>query len=554
MPHQQLRKERMETRKPEALPAPEQYGEGGSPAFEVENSPAEILRLQHTIGNQATNRLLQTRRRSIIQRNGSGDAPSASPAPDPASIPAPAPALSPDDARSQFATLLGTSLTALKSALTITENASEVSRIKPDIEAPRAGIQTRLEKLRGQPKAADVEVAITFGESALETVDAYIARIDQHIRSVTDAEQAEAEGRPHPAIWTGIDPQPPMPAPAPSPAPAPAPAPPPQPIMPVAPGRGPVMIPGDPGATKGERAKGAVMSALGAHKIEKDVGLIGEQDAAKMAKNAHSHYAQSPSSTIVPDPDGTKTSAMFAPLHAVGAQVKTFAVGAADKVVGWLHPLLAFLDTIPGVSILVGLVTTGKAAHSAYKRRASFFEALKAVRIRGDESRVPTKADMELRKTTKYAYHKTNRAFWGNIGRFFASLVKYIFRLITILTGGTSALATETAALVIDVAQAVEGFGRRLKGLIKSLFGRRGKHRRENAAMVYKHALDGDPIALNLLLELKPFGTWDSMKSKLRIQSLPRTGGEMQIYLQQHDKPSEEKAMIMEIAAKMKST
>ena len=274
-----------------------------------------------------------------------------------------------------------------------------------------------------------------------------------------------------------------------------------------------------------------------------------------MAKNAHSHYAQSPSSTIVPDPDGTKTSALFAPLHAVGAQVKTFAVGAADKVVGWLHPLLEFLDSVPGASILVSLLTTGKAAHGAYKRRNSFFEALKAARIRGDESRVPTKADMDMQKAAKYAYYKTNRAFWGNVGRFFASLVKYVFRLITILTGGTSALATETAALVIDIAQAVEAFGRRLKGVIKSLLGRRGKHRRENAATVYKHALDGDSIALQLLLELKPFGTWEKLKAKMpRTATLPKTESQMLAYLQAHDKPSEEKAMIMEIAAKMKST
>jgi hypothetical protein len=188
-------------------------------------------------------------------------------------------------------------------------------------------------------------------------------------------------------------------------------------------------------------------------------------------------------------------------------------------------------------------------------RRKSFFEALKAARIRGDESRVPTKADIQLRDASKYAYHKTNRAFWGQVGRFFASLVKYIFRLTTILTGGASAIATETAALVIDIAQAVEAFGRRIKGVIKSLLGRRGKHRRENAATVYKHAVDGDPIALKLLLELKPFGTWEKLKAKMpRTATLPKTESQMLDYLQAHDKPSEEKAMIMEIAAKMKST
>jgi hypothetical protein len=344
-------------------------------------------------------------------------------------------------------------------------------------------------------------------------------------------------------------------SPAPAPTPSLAPEEYEQPVMPVASPRGPVMVPGNPGATKMERAKGAVSTALGAHKVEKDARLIGGQDAGKMLKNAHSHYAQSPSSTVVPDPDGTKTSAMFAPLHAVGAQVKSFAVGAADKVVGWLHPLLEFLDSVPGASILVSVLTSGKAAHSAYKRRSSFFEALKAARIRGDESRVPTKADIQLRDSAKYAYHKTNRAFWGNVGRFFASLVKYFMRLITVLTGGTSALGTETIALVIDIGQAVEAFGRRVKGVFKSLTGKRGKHRRENAATVYKHALDGDSIALNLLLELKPFGTWDKLKGKLpRTASLPKTEGQMLAYLQAHDKPSEEKAMIMEIAAKMKST
>src|SRR5689334_1729614 len=108
MPRQQIRKKRQETRKREPSPAQEQHGEGGLHEFDVENSPAEILYLQRTIGNQATNRLLQARRTSVIQRNGSEGSPSASPAPDPSAVLAPPPALSPDDARSQFSTLLGT--------------------------------------------------------------------------------------------------------------------------------------------------------------------------------------------------------------------------------------------------------------------------------------------------------------------------------------------------------------------------------------------------------------------------------------------------------------
>jgi hypothetical protein len=389
-----------------------------------------------------------------------------------------------------------------------------------------------------------VDEAIDIGETSLEVVNKYVARIEYHITSVQGNERSKALGaRNIPAIWTEVD------MPVFKPAPAPAPAPPPQPIMAQSPGRGPVMIPGDPGSTRTERGKGAAMTAWGAHKVEKDVGLIGGQDVGKMAKNAHSHYA------TPPDLGGAKTTALFAPLGEVGTSIKSFAQTAADKVVGWLHPLLEFLDSVPGVSILVGLVTTGKAARDGYKRRKSFFDALKAARIRGDESRVPTKADMQIQKSAKYAYQKTNRAFWGNIGRFFAALVKYIFRLITILTGGTSALATETAALVIDIAQAVESFGRRLKGLVKSIFGRRGKHRRENAAAVYKHALDGDEIALKLLVELKPFGTMDKIKDKLKPGfRLPTNETEMLAYIQLHDKPAEEKAMITEVASKMKST
>ena len=338
---------------------------------------------------------------------------------------------------------------------------------------------------------------------------------------------------------------------------APPPTPTPTPVS-SGPAPTPAPVPDDPGLSKMDKAKGYLAKDT-PKKIKGSAELIAGQDRGKMYEKAQTRYGERPEKPAAPDPDGSRTSALFAPLKEVSGQVKSFKHAAADTVFGWLEPFLSFLDTVPGVNILSGLVMSGKGAYDSYKRRKAFAEANTTastnIKAKQDASATPTKADLEVQKSADYAYKKSNRAFWEGIGKFVTTVAKYILRLITILTGGTSALVTETGALLIEIGQGALSLGHKVKGGIKRLFGMRGRNRRLNATTVYNHAKAGDPVALKLVMDLKPYGTWASIKAKLPgTTSPPSTPDQMLAYLNAHAKGAEQKALILEIANKMKST
>lgn len=518
--HGHLHRQRTEKKKSEPVKQAE-AGEMQAPEAEVETSAEQVMYLQRTIGNQATKRFLQAKRSSLIQRNGEGGAP------------APAPAIDPATAIARIATM-ETECNDAFYAAQVTGDPSQSAISRALIARNQTELEALIATLKGQPTSEAVNKAIDDASNAAIGIDFTLNEIDNmihgdEVESVTF--HSAPSGAPPTPPPTSTPPSTPPPTRTPVPTPASAP------------------VPADPGLTKMEKAKGAY-SGLGVDKIQENAGLIAGQDREALAENALKHEREP-----VPDPDGTKTAGLFAPLRAAGEQVKSVAAGAAESMFGWLEPLFDFIKEIPGVKLLTGLILSGKSAHGAYGRRKVFSAALKTSNDRVAAARTPTKTELEMQKSAQYAFNKTNRAFWENVGKFISNLAEYILRLITILTGGASALVTETGALLIDIGQAVLALGHKVKGGFKKLFGIRGRNRRINATTVYNHARKGDPVALKLVLDLKPHGTFEKLKAKLpRTAKLPATESEMQAYLMAHTTSDEQKAIIMEIANKMKST
>jgi hypothetical protein len=519
-------------------------GEMQAPEAEVETSAEQVMYLQRTIGNQATKRFLQAKRSSLIQRDGEGDAaPAPVSAPDPSTIPAPPPALDPTVAMERFSALVSVSGMALQDALSITDNVTEAGKPRPQIEAARDEIRTKTEKLRTQPKDETVEMGIAQGEDAQKAVEGDLTRLSHHVRMVEGAILAKAEGRPFPA-FSGASSSSASPTPAPTPAPAPAPRPP------------QAVVPSNPRATFMEKMK-ARWALRKASKLPKKIELIAGQDQEKLADGATSHYARR--KPPAPDPTGTKINDTFTPLREIGEQVKTFAAGVADTIVNWLHnlldPVLKLLDQIPGGPVpFVFLILNAKKVKGSHSRRKAFDTAVKAsdARVAGNPS--PTAEELALQKSSNYAYKKVNRGFWKNVVTFFGSLATTVLHLVTILTGGASALGTETAALVINVAKSINSLGHKIKGGVKYLMGRRGRNRRINATQVFNNAAGGDTVALKLLLDLKPYGNWKKLKAKLPgMTDKPKTESDMLRYLAAHGPGPEQDATINQIAKKMKS-
>jgi hypothetical protein len=543
--HGHLHRQKSEKKKREPVKQSES-GDIQSPEVDVETSAEQVMYLQRTIGNQATKRLLQAKRSSLIQRDGEGDAAAAPvSAPDPSSIPAPAPALDPTVAMERFSALVSVSGMALQGALDITDNTAEAEKPRPQIEAARDEIRTKTEKLRGQPSDETVEMGITQGEDALKMVEGDLTRLSHHVRMVEGAILAKAEGRPYPAFPGSAPSSAASPTPAPTPAPAPAPRPP------------QALVPDSARATRMEKLK-SWWALRKAKKLPKKIETLVEQDQEKLADGATSHYARR--KPPVPDPTGSKTNDVFTPLREIGEQVKSFAKGIADTVVNWLHnlldPMLKLLDLIPGGPVpFVFLIMNANKVKGSYKRRKAFETAMKASdeRVTGKPS--PAPGDVEMQASSKYAYKKVNRGFWKNVVNFFGSLATTVLHLVTILTGGASALGTETAALVINVAKSINSLGHKIKGGVKYVLGMRGRNRQINATQVFNNAAGGDTVALKLLLDLKPYGNWKKLKAKLPgMTDKPKTESDMLRYLAAHGPGAEQDATINQIAKKMKSS
>jgi hypothetical protein len=110
-----------------------------------------------------------------------------------------------------------------------------------------------------------------------------------------------------------------------------------------------------------------------------------------------------------------------------------------------------------------------------------------------------------LLEAIKYAYKKLIRAFKTALFRALFNAISGISRLVTYLTGGTSAIVTEILELSSDILLKLESTARKFKGVYKWADGTRGVNRFKHAKVIVTFALvNGHPDANQLMATFFP--------------------------------------------------
>lgn len=211
--------------------------------------------------------------------------------------------------------------------------------------------------------------------------------------------------------------------------------------------------------------------------------------------------------------------------------------------ISWVKKIIDFLEPLKNYTFLIGILSDAYSLYSAYDR----YTALKA----GSDDATTTGATDDVAQSLMYGYAKVKRALYWNIGKFGIGLSKTIARLVTLLTGGATALVTESIALAADLATAAMTLGRKAKGIYKAIRGTRGKARLQNAGVIYDRAMQGDARALKLMIALKPFGLLSTIKNKTFINNIPTTEHEMLPWMQTN--ATDRRKVVQELADKLKS-
>ncbi len=127
-----------------------------------------------------------------------------------------------------------------------------------------------------------------------------------------------------------------------------------------------------------------------------------------------------------------------------------------------------------------------------------------------------TPEETAVHGATIYALPKMKRGVLSRFTKFLFSLAKMILHIITLISGGASAMVTEAGALTITLAQGAITFGRGVKAIYKIIKGTRGKNRETNAKTLLDAALNNQPEALTMVRELNPFPFMEKWMTRAR--------------------------------------
>lgn len=290
----------------------------------------------------------------------------------------------------------------------------------------------------------------------------------------------------------------------------------------------------DPTSKFEQGVKGTGQSAQMAYNVRKGVragSMLSDQNSADMIKNT------SPDINQVPTSDGGSRGILDT--------IKSFIDSIQAKMldIGWIKQIADFLQPLAKFTFLGGAIANAISLYTTWTR----YDALKTAKLA--EEKDPTST---LAQSLIYGFAKVRRALYWNISKFGLALSKVVSRLITILSGGTSALVTESIALATDLAKVTMFVGRKLKAVYKMIRGTKGKNRQKNASVIYDAALRGDKSALKLFIAIKPFGVLSAVKNKLYIDNIPGDEAGMLSYL--HKNESRHAEIQTELADSLKSS
>ncbi len=172
----------------------------------------------------------------------------------------------------------------------------------------------------------------------------------------------------------------------------------------------------------------------------------------------------------------------------------------SGKIIDGLEKVLEVFN-VPPINILLSIGSLIFRIVSA-KTKYTHMKAFKTL-MEGN------KGDTKLRKGAladkqtigSYGYAKTKRGFWLRVVKAAINVGEIIARMITVLSGGASALVTEATAVAMGLSNGIIKVGQSLKGIYKMIMGKRGKRRNESANWIVDGALDGDVELLQFMLD-----------------------------------------------------
>jgi len=105
----------------------------------------------------------------------------------------------------------------------------------------------------------------------------------------------------------------------------------------------------------------------------------------------------------------------------------------------------------------------------------------------------------EIADITEYALKKVSRSFYTSIAEAVLSALKGVTRIITITTGGMSAIFSESIRLASDVALKAKTAFDMVKGAFKFFRGTKGVARKENAEKLFNLVASGDQYGISFM-------------------------------------------------------
>jgi hypothetical protein len=167
---------------------------------------------------------------------------------------------------------------------------------------------------------------------------------------------------------------------------------------------------------------------------------------------------------------------------------------------------------IPGFVSLIKRIYDAITTYIGMSGLKTAFEGLQT-----KEKTAPLSPDeANLKEASGHGFGKVRRRFYKAVYLVVSSIIKVAAHIITLVSGGTTAMVSEMVALGASVLEGIQTLYEKGKGFIKWLRNKRGAHRKQSADRIIASALSKDATALKILIDLNAYSTIRNEKFALK--------------------------------------
>jgi hypothetical protein len=198
-----------------------------------------------------------------------------------------------------------------------------------------------------------------------------------------------------------------------------------------------------------------------------------------------------------------------------GMEILNGAKAAAGEV--FKGALTEFANLLTGIAIpgFVSLIKRIYDAVTTYLGMSGLKDAHDKLAAKAKSGSL-TPDETKLKEASAHGFGKVKRRFYKSVYLVVSSVIKIAAHFVTILSGGTAALASELVAAGATLLEGLQTLYEKAKGFFKWLRNKRGVHRKQSADTIINSALNKDPIALKVLVDLNAYSTIRNEKYALK--------------------------------------